>query len=273
MQRKGNARFDNSDKHAFDHSAPTDLPGPMWIDGATGKWTGHNATTTDPQALQWQGWGTNLKPAHEPILIARKPIDKTVANTVLKHGTGAINIDACRVPPNGDPLGGGMLTSGRPTLNLDHNIDWDRPWMRNEVEAKRHKQEMKIKTAYAEQHGRWPANVIHDGSDEVLSGFPETRNGMTKWLNASRFFFSAKATAQDRNGSAHPTVKPVKLMEYLIKLITPPNGIIVDPFAGSGTTGQAAQNLGFDIILIERELQYINDIKRRFAPVEVLPEC
>jgi len=147
--------------------------------------------------------------------------------------------------------------------------------------------------------GRWPANVIHDGSDEVIAAFPaelksgtgavkrssaaehsgnsgsalgkESRPAGTPMIShgdsgsAARFFYSAKADAEDRLGSKHPTVKPVDLMQWLCRLVTPPGGLILDPFAGSGSTGLAAMNEGFDCILIEREEKFVADINRRLA--------
>lgn len=157
-----------------------------------------------PESLQWQGWGTSLKPAHEPVVIARKPIDpkaKNVAHNVLMHETGAFNIDACRID-GGDTA-----------------------------------------------RGRWPANVVHDG-DAGLG-------------DAGRFFYSAKASKADRAGSKHPTVKPIALMQWLCRLITPPGGHVLDPFAGSGTTGEAALREGFGVTLIEQNPQYYDDIERR----------
>jgi DNA modification methylase/transcriptional regulator with XRE-family HTH domain len=185
-------------------------------------------------AKQWNGWGSALKPAHEPIVLARKPLlEPTIAANVLKHGTGAINIDGCRV------------------ASTDNTVQ-----------------------------GRFPANLIHDGSEEVAAEFAkygERKSGHKKPLHtptnindfaastgtADRFFYCAKASKKERNGSKHPTVKPVALMRYLCRLITPPGGIILDPFAGSGTTGQAAIEEGFSAILIEKEPEYINDIKNR----------
>ena len=145
--------------------------------------------------------------------------------------------------------------------------------------------------------GRWPANVIHDGSDEVISAFPLapgqqgalTGNEPSKTFSgkiygemrrpslaceprpdagtAGRFFYSAKADSGDRLGSKHPTVKPVDLMAYLVRLVTPPTGTVLDPFAGSGTTGMACMREGFDCVLIEREAEYVADIRQRLAHV------
>lgn len=188
---------------------------------------------------EWEGWGTALKPALEPITLARKPLVGTVAANVAVHRTGALNIVASRI---GDDA------------------------------------------------SRWPANVIHDGSEEVRDAFPETaagwRSGETfGWTggqrasdrapsghtdagSAARYFYSAKADAEDRLGSKHPTVKPVDLIAYLIRLITPPGGTVLDPFAGSGTLGMACMREGFDAILIEREAEYIADIRRRINHVQ-----
>ena len=228
------------------------------------------------ESAAWQGWGTALKPAWEPIVLARKSLEGTVAANVLKHGTGAINIDGCRVEAEhatgwgGKAAGGNTWTNGNCGLAKDGEA---RP-----------------------VNGRWPANVIHDGSDEVLAAFPDSAgqqravgpaNGAKASVNvygdygprdqfeprndtgsAARFFYSAKADATDRLGSKHPTVKPVDLMAYLCRLVTPKGGTVLDPFAGSGTTGMACLREGFDCILIEREAEYIADIHRRLAHVE-----
>jgi len=244
-----------------------------------------------PEAERWQGWGTALKPAHEPIVVARKPLSEpTVAANVLKWRTGALNIGACRVSTT-DKLGGGGATT-----NVADG--WDRPFRHDPVEIERLKGETARKVAEAEALGRWPANVVHDGSDEVVGAFPSTapakagnrglqhsgrhggiadiggnikegtdtvRGHSDNGGSAARFFYSAKASKQDRNGSKHPTVKPISLMEWLCTLITPPGGTVLDPFAGSGTTGIAAQNKGFQVVLCEREAEYVTDIKARFA--------
>lgn len=224
----------------------------------------------------WEGWGTALKPALEPIVLARKPLIGTVAANVLAHGTGALNIDGCRVDGESTKR---LRAGGR--NDFPHEDD---DWTPRVVEV-------------GSDQGRWPANVIHDGSDEVLAAFPETQSGTgaikressagsrgnalgkesrpagTPMIchgdsgSAARFFYSAKADAADRLGSKHPTVKPVDLMAYLCRLITPPGGVVLDPFAGSGTTGMACLREGFDCILIEREEQYVADIKRRIAHV------
>lgn len=169
------------------------------------------APATDA-ARQWQGWGTALKPALEPITVARKPFKGTVAANVLEWGTGAINIDGCRVEGGESD---GITTSGR-----------------------------------------WPANLIHDGSDEP-----------TELLGAaSRFFYCAKASKKDRGeGNTHPTVKPTDLMAYLCRLVTPPGGVVLDPFMGSGSTGKAAVREGFLFIGIEMDAEYLAIAEARIA--------
>lgn len=177
------------------------------------------APATDA-ARQWEGWGTALKPAHEPICVARKPLIGTVAANVLAHGTGALNIDGCRVATD-DKLGGGMVSKGRPKVGEG----WDRPWMHDPEVTERKKAESAAKVAAAEALGRWPANLIHDGSDEVLALFPESsttgkRSATSKaatvegtaWLadnhqsteytdsgSAARFFYQPKCAKPDRN--------------------------------------------------------------------------
>jgi len=224
-------------------------------------------------ARQWQGWGTALKPALEPVVLARKPLAGTVAANVLQHGTGALNIDASRIAgadaaEGRSRHGGGIAGNG---------TSYELPDSASSMPA-----------------GRWPANVIHDGSEEVTGAFPETgapkpaRTGMrggSSWHDrgsigspekegawpedgggsAARFFYSAKAAAEDRLGSKHPTVKPVDLMAYLVRLVTPPGGLTLDPFAGSGTTGVGAMRGGFGAVLIEREDDYVADIMRKLA--------
>jgi DNA modification methylase len=223
-------------------------------------------------ARQWQGWGTALKPAWEPCVLARKPLIGTVASNVLAHGTGALNIDASRVGTDevisNHARGAASAVSkgiyGDSAAQVTHQTD-------------------------GQALGRWPANVIHDGSDEVVEAFPDAGGGFGKRGgernseygfggtmesvgygdsgSAARFFYSAKADAADRCGSKHPTVKPIDLMAYLVRLVTPPGGVVLDPFAGSGSTGMACLREGFGCILIEREAEYVADIHRRIAHV------
>jgi site-specific DNA-methyltransferase (adenine-specific) len=224
-----------------------------------------------PEAQQWAGWGTALKPALEPITMARKPLAGTVAANVLEHGTGALNVDGCRI---GDPIayasGGFPERTNRPEREGREEAG-DRAWARS-GEGVEHR----------EVSGRWPANLIHDGSEEVVGLFPQTASGgfsqgmvqHSRTFNvaksveaervrdarapdsgsAARFFYTAKASRDDRDpGNTHPTVKPTDLMRYLCRLVTPPGGIVLDPFMGSGSTGKAAMLEGFGFIGIERE--------------------
>lgn len=190
-----------------------------------------------PEAAEWEGWGTALKPAFEPIVLARKPLSEgTVAANALRWRTGALNIGVCRV----EGAGGGTRCSRRDENGkcLGH------PDRRGTAFG------LTYHGTESDSDGRFPANVVHDGSDEVVG-------------SAARFFYSAKADGDDRLGSGHPTVKPVDLMRWLVRLITPPGGVVLDPFAGTGTTGEAAFLEGFRAILIEREEEYVADIERR----------
>ena len=219
-----------------------------------------NGTTTlikydnpaTPEAQMWHGWGTALKPAFEPIILARKPIsEKNIAENVLKWGTGGINIDDCRIPLKGErqPTG-----SGKPSKNGVTYI-------------------LAIKSGgnggnRTPQQGRWPANFIHDGSEEVLRLFPEDNSN-----SAARFFYCAKASKKERGeNNNHPTVKPLALMQYLVRLVTPPNGIVLDPFAGSGSTLIAAMREGFKYIGVELNEEYIEIAKKRLQAEQPLFE-
>lgn len=197
--------------------------------------TGGKLELTTPEARQWQGWGTALKPSWEPIVLARKPLTGTVAANVLEHGTGALNVDGCRVAYENaedkpSPVFGGRKGEAHGS-KYGHSDDY---------------------LSNVSDLGRWPANIVHDGDEEVaLGGMPV------------RYFYSAKADKQDRIGSKHPTVKPVDLMQWLCRLVTPPGGTVLDPFAGSGSTGEAAWREGFRCVLIEREPEYQADIAER----------
>ena len=214
-------------------------------------------------ARQWQGWGTALKPAHEPICVARKPLVGTVAENVQAHGTGALNIDGCRVETDDDTT--------RTCNGVGESSSYD-------MAQGGHR------TNGGHAAGRWPANLIHDGSEEVLALFPVTKPSKSKPRNngefksvakgrdaphttfghddnggsAARFFYCAKASKRDRGvGNNHPTVKPTDLMRYLCRLVTPPGGVVLDPFLGSGSTGVAALAEGFRFIGVEREAEYM----------------
>jgi DNA modification methylase len=233
-----------------------------------------NAESAEMIAAGFEGWARGgLKPAWEPICVARRPLIGTVAANVLEHGTGAINIDACRVASAAQWAASGKLTG-------DDIVHAYGGGLNNPGRSESH------------ASGRWPANIIHDGSDEVLAAFaafgekptgkptvgatPTTGDVYGKYAKrstvgggdtgtAARFFYSAKASKADRADSKHPTVKPINLVRYLCRLITPPGGIVLDPFAGSGTTLAAAHMEGFHAIGIERESEYIADIRRRIA--------
>lgn len=256
---------------------------------------------------EWEGWGTALKPAMEPITVARKPLDGTVAKNVLAYGTGAINVDGCRIGV--DPS---------PTF----------PTRRN---ARIFQTGSGGQDVFPPTKGRWPANLIHDGSEEVVSAFPKaggaiapvtgdepTGHGFSGNVygspgqqgrkpidrrdgggSAARFFYCAKASRADRNEGCeafnekpllwssgthnpgsfqsdgthkaarnyHPTVKPTALMRYLCRLVTPPGGLVLDPFAGSGSTGKAAALEGFRFLGIERDPEYAAIAKRRIDHV------
>ncbi len=190
------------------------------------------------EAQRWEGWGTALKPAMEPITVARKPFKGTVAANVLEHGTGAINIDGCRVAHN------------EPIKIMKTQVGAGKFY----GQGGRHESTTDLK-----QSGRFPANLIHDGSDDVLELFPDDGE-----KSAARFFYCPKASKSDRNeGNHHPTVKPTDLMRYLCRLVTPPGGIVLDPFMGSGSTGKAAIIEGFRFIGIEMDEDYMKIAQAR----------
>jgi DNA modification methylase len=251
-------------------------------------------------ARQWQGWGTALKPALEPITVARKPLIGTVAENVLAHGTGGLNIDGCRVGTEDD-------CARKPSLVHDTAAGFGKGAAMG---------------GRGHDAGRWPANLIHDGSDEAVGLFPQSSGGHWSYKqakdggiykhglkdmedagtdkttgSAARFFYCAKASKKDRDegceriakkqnanwpqnldgndqrGAAlrsnnHPTVKPTALMRYLCRLVTPPGGAVLDPFMGSGSTGKAAVLEGFQFIGIEREAEYAEIAKARIAAAE-----
>jgi site-specific DNA-methyltransferase (adenine-specific) len=229
------------------------------------------------------GWGTALKPACEMIVLARKPLSEgTVAGNVLRWGTGSINVDGCRVDGPMDGVWGTSNATCAPTFNGSPT--------KHEYRSAPH------------QAGRWPANLIHDGSEEVVAGFPSNasvphagaqlsgdgthegwkreahKKDYPKWVpyedegSVSRYFYTAKADSDDRLGSKHPTVKPLDLMQYLVRLVTPKGGSVLDPFAGTGSTGEAAFREGMRAVLIEREAEYQADIRRRMKLVLAGPD-
>jgi site-specific DNA-methyltransferase (adenine-specific) len=280
-------------------------------------------------AAEWSGWGSALKPAIEPICLARKPLSETtIAANVLRWGTGALNIDGCRVAT--DDL---VTDDGRRT-NTNCHEGYQRPGASMFNTGKPAQ-----RGGPSQPLGRWPANVIHDGSDEVVAAFPaetgnssgggmkdlkkgklfqgdtnpnvtsscgfgdsgsaarffKTCNGRDGEASAdrryadetgfamlpgarrdgaqpARFFYTAKADGDDRLGSRHPTVKPLDLIRYLVRLVTPKGGTVLDPFAGTGTIGEAAWRAGFEALMIERETEYQADIRRRMALALAGPE-
>lgn len=210
-----------------------------------------------------QGWGTALKPAMEPITMARKPFKGTVADNVQMHGTGAINVDGCRIETEDIRCSGGQSFDAK------------------------HVPKKQVQVVYTD--GRWPANVLHDGSEDVLQGFGE----------AARFFYTPKACKEDRDDGCemlearqyshdgretpienayqrnesevrnfHPTVKPTDLMRYLCRMVTPPGGVVLDPFTGSGSTGRGAVLEGFRFIGCEMDADYIKIAKARILAAE-----
>lgn len=211
-------------------------------EGATAKVT---APATD-EAKKWEGWGTALKPATEPIVLARKPLEGTVANNVLTYGTGGLNIDACRVGDDVRPKG---ASTGEV---LSENSSMSGP--------------NTARTVVGTVTGRFPANVL---LDEHAAEAMDEQKGTSSFFPV--FKYQAKAPKKERpviekeDGTKvqHPTVKPVALMEWLVTLVTPANGVVLDPFAGSGTTLQAALNEGFDPIGVEQDVDYIQLINKR----------
>jgi DNA modification methylase len=262
-------------------------------------------TPATDAARQWDGWGTALKPALEPITVARKPLIGTVAANVLRHGTGAINVDGCRVGTVAP-----ATTREANALGRMNDDGWEPSDSGQRIDP--------------HPAGRWPANLIHDGSNEVVGLFPNVKTGICPsdaiggygggWRprsndvarnggdtgSAARFFYCAKASKADRDeglesfdrqvvrvteghgrgdvntskggdgirenrprANIHPTVKPTALMRYLCRLVTPPNGIVLDPFMGSGSTGKAAILEGFRFVGIEREADYIKIARAR----------
>lgn len=264
---------------------------------------------TSELAKQWDGYGTALKPAHEPICVARKPLEGVTLENILKYGTGALNIDGCRVDINHDADSSQLRTMNRNKRGFGEG--WGMSTSKSDTPQ------------VIRMDGRWPANLIHDGSDGVIEAFPTAKGqqgdlnptgkmrssktcfgGMAppkvhkarieQDISAARFFYCAKTSPKDRHegldhpgsqfshgatlrtienkakkrgGNFHPTVKPTELMRYLCRLVTPPSGIVLDPFMGSGSTGKAALLEGFGFIGCEKESEYFEIAKKRIAHV------
>lgn len=258
---------------------------------ATGSWIKDNGreflpTVTAPAtaaAAEWKGWGSALKPSWEPVVLARKPLIGTLAQNVLVHRTGGLNIDGCRVPFADE-------SDERESKAKNQHADFGSGPMTNEIYGKFTKDRENY-----DPEGRWPANMLHDGVFEPLFG------------DRSRIFFCAKANKADRNDGLeqfverpsaasefrpnhtekaatgddgnpygrwkplknnHPTVKPTDLMQYLCRLVTPPGGHVLDPFAGSGSTGRAAVLEGFQFTGIEMDERFVEIAEARIAASE-----
>ena len=301
---------------------------------------------------EWEGWGTALKPAHEPLVLARKPLsEKSVVDNVLKHRTGGINIDECRVEgndakyPDSNPDFRDQGRQSKENMGIDKLSFGQTENVKRKKVVRKSRDENGVWTddnsgmksegseyADADPRGRFPSNVMHDGSDAVKDIFPHTKSGKMKQHieggqynvygkmyprdvetigdegSAARFFYCAKTSRAERNQgldnlptkkassmpgrrnpddmkdskidndvtdrfvtekkNIHPTVKPIKLMKYLCRLITPKGGTILDPFMGSGSTGMAAKEEKFDFVGIEKEEQYFNIATARIESVE-----
>ena len=269
-------------------SGNSGFPKSLDISKAIDKVAGGRKVTIDPpatpEAQQWQGWGTALKPALEPVTVARKPLVSTVTENVLQWGTGGLNIDGCRIEYDKDDHV--MKYKGYSDGSYKSEYEGGTSY--------KHGTQVQINPS-----GRWPANLIHDGSDEVVELFPQTgpskggaafvgaRGGNTYQNkgggtekrdpgfgdsgSAARFFYCAKTSKKERGeGNNHPTVKPIALMAYLCRLVTPPNGTVLDPFMGSGSTGLAASQENFNFIGIEMDEHYFNIARRRIESANPL---
>jgi site-specific DNA-methyltransferase (adenine-specific) len=313
--------YDGSIRNPENHKSPAELSN-------IGKWglkqTPHGMNETKGTS-EWEGWGTALKPALEPITVARKPLgEKTVAENCLKWGVGGINIDESRVESKPRLTG---------TLNKGEEI-------KAEPTSFKGSGTRKLQTGYDEKMaesnlGRFPANLIHDGSDEVVGLFPNSKSAgeykkdkLNTFIpeeamfplgyqtnayagdsgSASRFFYCAKASKKERNigcegleekervnyggfhseqglinnnrnpenrkptTNNHPTVKPIALMEYLVKLVSREGQVILDPFMGSGTTGMACKKLNRDFVGIEMNEDYMEIAKARIKAAHLTEE-
>lgn len=237
------------------------------------------------EAKQWDGYFSGIKPAIEPIAVFQKPIsESTIVKNILKWNVGAYNVDACRIKANEKDIKAAKVP--QPKFNSKNGKVYNM-----KTGEGRNGQTFDL------SKGRFPSNVYLEDHEEIKSLFPYTKSGAVKTTmkrkksnqiyglglskvgnpitlqdieanegSASRFFFQAKANKQDRNGGKHITVKPIKLMRELVRLVTPNGETVLDPFSGTGTTGMAAYLEGFDSIMIEQSKEYVEDIKNRFRP-------
>lgn len=266
---------------------------------------GQNGNITAPAtelAKQWEGWGTALKPANEPIVLARKPLDGTAAENIEKWGVGGLNIDGCRIGTDNvqcNKKGGGGTTfhgqTEKPRLSGSTCGRWPANVMFDEEAAEM----LDEQSGILKSGGKQNASYTNENDGIFTPGGNQQSNFYGSSGGVSRFFYCAKASKRERNAGLegmpeqitndgrqteidnayqrgitkrqnhHPTVKPIKLMEYLCKLVTPANGVILDPFMGSGSTGVAAKNLGFGFVGIEREKEYWEIANKRVLNIDV----
>ena len=242
-------------------------------------WNSNNTTgnyTYTKGNTEWEGWGTALKPAHEPIVLARKPIsENSIVANVLKHRTGGINIDTCRIEGEKQTRDSNpVMNSGKYAQNENADREETTP----------------------DTKGRFPANVMHNGLEEDWARYfycpktlkAEKNRGLEDLPIKKTSSMSGRRDSHDMEGysidndvtgrfvtekqNVHPTVKPIKLMKYLCRLVTPKGGTVLDPFMGSGSTGIAAKDEGFEFIGIEREKEYFEIAERRISVASPLEE-
>jgi site-specific DNA-methyltransferase (adenine-specific) len=272
LGRPGMAKDGSNQRNGFDAAFGGDSSGAMATD---------ITAAATPEAAKWNGWGTALKPAYEPIVVARKPLVGTVAANVLEHGTGALNIDACRIGTDSICSSGQGIKSGAnnfigggkdtqpPSVHIGR---WPANIALDATAASILDQQSGVSTSTAKPRNNNDFESVSKGAEKANTTFGHEDTG-----GASRFFYTAKASRHDRNAggladNTHPTVKPTELMRWLIRLVTPPGGIILDPFGGSGSTGLAARAENTRCILIEREPEYLNIIRDRLSQLNLFTE-
>jgi site-specific DNA-methyltransferase (adenine-specific) len=252
------------------------------IESDNGAMSGANYERTekgDPiteAAKQWQGWGTALKPAFEPVVVARKPLIGTVAENVQQYGTGALNIDGCRIETDEVRVQGSQRSTGATNMGGAREGGkvydagrWPANVILDESQAAELNRQSGVITSAPAKIGK-PSGTTFGGGEmrceEAVLSYGDTGG-------ASRFFYTAKASSAERpnvDGVAHPTVKPLELMQYLVRLVTPPGGTVLEPFAGSGTTAEACIVEGFKCIAIEMTDEYLPLIVQRISkPIEM----